>query len=134
MLAASVSFDLDTSIFGRFKFPSLLTCSPFFSALCSVASNFDDDDDDDDDIPTVSSCRLSFLSITNHLYSHDVAIFHRSVFATFPSLLPSSPSSMTLCLVVHSNDEDDADGDANDDADSKFSSSSGIFCDRQPVF
>jgi len=79
MLAASVSFDLDTSIFGRFKFPSLLTCSPFFSPLGSVASNVDDgddDDDDDDDIPTVSSRRLSFLSITSHLGSHGVAIIN----------------------------------------------------------
>jgi hypothetical protein len=48
MLAVSVSFGLDTSIFGRFKFPSLLTSSPSFSALGSVAPNFDDWDDDDD--------------------------------------------------------------------------------------
>ena len=54
MLVVLVLFGLDTSNFGRFKFPSLLTCSPFFSALGSVASNFDDGDDDDDDSSVIS--------------------------------------------------------------------------------
>jgi hypothetical protein len=59
MLAVSVSFGLDTLIFGRFKFPSLLTSSPSLSALGSVASNFDDGDDDDDDINDDADGKLS---------------------------------------------------------------------------
>jgi len=37
---------------------------------------------------------------------------------------------MMLCSAVYSDDDEDAEGDANDHADSKFSSLSGIFCDR----
>ena len=75
MLAASVLFGLDTSILGRFTFPSLLTSSPSFSGLGSMTSNFDDGDDDDtnDDADSkLSSSAISFYR--NHLCSHGVAI------------------------------------------------------------
>ena len=65
MLAVSVSFGLDTSIVGRFKFPSLLTSSPS-SALCSFASNFDDGDDDDDDTNDDADSKLSSSIISFH--------------------------------------------------------------------
>ena len=64
MLAVSVSFGLDTSIVGRFKFPSLLTSSPS-SALCSFASNLDDGDDDDDTNDDADS-KLSSSIISFH--------------------------------------------------------------------
>jgi len=62
MLAVSVSFGLDTSIFCRFTFPSLLTSSPSFSALGSVASSFDDGDDDDTNDDADSKLSSSIIS------------------------------------------------------------------------
>ena len=59
MLAVSGSFSLDTSIFGRFKFPSLLTSSPSFSALGLVASNSNDGDNDDNTNGNANSKLLS---------------------------------------------------------------------------